>query len=229
MKNNLSPERMGRPLRGHLERLVGLMEGPAPETEEDWNKVLRDVRDFAMDTSGMASFGAGLRDIDVKAPPREAVVSSKTLREALNKASYGVPFAVLQVLERVARRDIFHLLQQPAAAQWDAAKQRYVPIIDPDRDTFSLATLRGLHQCVFEHGRLLKECQAAAKVKPGRKRKDEPTPTPTICGKLFVAKKQTQLYCSGACLNRTLMRKKRAGKGVAKAHARRKRMRRGSR
>src|SRR5262245_34724810 len=114
MKNNVSPRRMGQTFRGHLEWLVGRMEGPPPETEEDRNKVLRDFRDFAMLVSGMGSFGTAIgNNMDLKAPPRDAVVGSKTFREALKKAGYGIPFAVLQVLEHVAKRENFELSQQP--------------------------------------------------------------------------------------------------------------------
>jgi len=203
-------KRIGSTCREQLAWLVGRIEGPALGTDE-WRHLLNELRIFAMSSAGAPSSGLEVWPIDLKELPREIVVSSKTLRAALQKAQYGILYAVLDVLERVARRQRV-MLRQHWVAGWDQKRKRYLLGVAPEKDTFRDAVLRGVTRCVLEHGHLLKECQASAKLKPGRKRKDEPKPMQAVCGKLFVARKQTQLYCSGACLSRTLTRKKRARK-----------------
>jgi len=124
-----------------------------------------------MYAAGISSSGLSVRDIDLAKLSPEIVANSKNLREGLKKAPWGILHAVLDVLERAAKRQRFPLPQQPQAATWHAEKERYVPTVAPQDDTFREAVLRGVARRIFECGHLLKECQAPAKVKPGRKRK----------------------------------------------------------
>lgn len=205
-------KRIGSTSRDQLAWLIGVLEGPVLQTPEDWVSLRRGLLVFAMHAAGAPSYGLTASDIDFKPLTIPIVTSSKTMREALKKAQWGVMWAVLDMLERVASRQTFVSPQQETRVQWSEGKRRYVSVIDPARDSFRKAIIRGLTKCVFDNGRLVKECQAPGKVKTGRKRKGESEPMPSVCGKLFVGRKENQLYCSGACLSRTLTRKKRASK-----------------
>jgi hypothetical protein len=196
MENNLLfdiLQRIGSTPRDQLSWLVGLVQYRAPQTAEDWGNLRRELAVFAMHAAGAAS----LLNATDKDPPK--------LRDA---------FA--DILRRAARRQTIPFLSRPRALGWDASKGRYVETVNPEQDNLRNAVLRGLARRLLECGHLLKECQAPARLRPGRKRKGEPTPEPGVCGRLFVARKRTQLYCSGACLSRTVTRKKRAGKTTKK-------------
>ena len=196
-------ERIGSTPGGQLSWLVGLVEGRAPQTPEDWGNLRRELHVFAMHAAGAASL---------------LPASDKDLARLLE--------AFDGVFRRAARRQAIGFPSQARALGWDASKGRYVDTVDPGQDNFRNAALRGLATRLRECGHLLKKCQAPAKLRPGRKPKGNPRPDPGACGKLFVASKQTQLYCpGGACLSRTLTRKKRAGNKTRKRkklHARRK-------
>ncbi len=179
-------------------------------------KLHRELIVFAMLTTDAPSSGLPVRTIDLKELSRDVVVSSETLRSGLKKAQWGILHAVLEVFEHVAKGEQFSVPQQPQVGMLDSKKNRYVPVVDPGKDSFRNAVLRGVARCMFEAGHLVKECQAPAKMKPGRKGKGERKSEGTLCGKLFVARKQTQLYCSGTCMSRTLTRKKRARKNSRK-------------
>src|SRR6185436_20197702 len=100
--------RIGSTCREQLSWLVGMLEGPTLGTEE-WNTLHRTLHVFAMHAVGAASFGLAVRDIDIKELPLEVVTHSKSLREALKKAGFGIMYDVIDVLERVARRERFSL------------------------------------------------------------------------------------------------------------------------
>jgi hypothetical protein len=185
-------KRIGSSPREQLSWLVSLIESRAPQTPEDWGNLRRELLVFAMHAAGAPSYGLACRDKD----------EEKLLE------------AIAEVLELALRRKESALPMQPRKLRWDSSTGRFYEAVDLEQDTFRNAVLRGLSRRLMECGHLLKECQAPAKVKPGRKRKGEPKPEEAVCGKLFVARKQTQLYCSGACLSRTLTRKKRAEKKV---------------
>lgn len=188
-------ERIGSTPRGQLSWLVRLVEGRAPQTPEDWGNLRRELAVFAMHTAGTPSFGLRASDKD---PQR-----------LLN----DLP----DILKKAARRQTIGFPLKPTALGWNANKGRYVETVDPEQDNFRNAVLRGVKLRLREYGHVLKECQAPAKLRPGRKPKGKPKPEPGVCGRLFVASKQTQLYCpGGACLSRSLTRKKRAAKKANK-------------
>lgn len=216
----INVERIGNSPRKQLSWLAELVEGRPPQTPEDWGNLHRELVMFAMDAAGMGSFGASVRDIDLPKLSPEIVASSKNLREALKKAPWGILYAVLEILERAAARQQVSLPPQPQVADWNPKKQRYVPRFDSTNPRLRDAVLCGVGTRIFECGHLLKMCQAPAKLRTGRKRMGVSKPEQGECGKLFVARKRNQLYCSGTCLSRTLTRKKRAGKEARKPQGR---------
>ena len=192
----INVERIGRRPREQLSWLVGLVEGRAPQTPEDWGNLRRELHLFAMDAgearSVVPSFGLATQDSD-----------AKRLLSALRR-----------IMGKIRRREA---LEFPAhVLSWNASKGGYDDTVDSAQDNFARAVLRGVRRRIRECSHLLKVCQAPAKLRPGRKRKGEPKPEWGVCGRLFVARKRTQLYCSGACLSRTQTRKKRAGKKARK-------------
>ena len=92
---------------------------------------------------------------------------------------------------------------------WDERKGRVDKCPAPDQ-LFETVIFNRLGELILDYGHLLKRCEAPAKMKPGRKPKDgasaEEAPSGP-CGKKFVAIKETQLYCTSACLDRALTRR----------------------
>jgi hypothetical protein len=202
-------KRMGTGSRDLLSWLVAQFEGP-PLEEDEWRKLYSNLSTFTMLTAGTPLSGLAAREIDMESLSREAIDKSLTLRAALHKNPWGILYAALDMLEKAANREVFQLANQSEVGRWDSAKHRYVRTVDPLHDNARAATLRGVARCLFEHGHLLMACQAPAKMKPGRKAAGRAEELDATCGRLFVARKQTQRYCSGACLSRIMTRKKRA-------------------
>jgi len=110
-----------------------------------------------------------------------------------------------RIFERaVAHQDIDALKRpQAAVSRWDKDTKRYKQYIS-DSEIFETRAIDRLGGLILRFGHLLKACEAPEKMKPGRKAKSE-TPRPRgKCGNRFLAVKETQLYCSPACLDRAL-------------------------
>jgi hypothetical protein len=88
---------------------------------------------------------------------------------------------------------------------WDHRTRRYKKIENKADDTFETCAFRRLGELILTHGHLVKRCDAPAKMKPGRKPKNGRNEAARgKCDTPFVAIKETQLYCSPACLDRAL-------------------------
>lgn len=94
---------------------------------------------------------------------------------------------------------------------WDPQTRRYKKDEQKQSEYFETRAAGRLGELILSHGHLLKICKAPEKMKAGRKPKNTVKEKPRgICGKRFLATRETQLYCSSPCLDRALVHKKAA-------------------
>jgi len=101
----------------------------------------------------------------------------------------------------------------PGLLVWDKKKNNYQEIEDPQQHTVTRRVATRLRFLIKNYGRLIKICKAPAKRPPGRKPKRPRAKAKSvgICSRRFLARKETQLYCSPTCANRVITRRKREG------------------
>jgi hypothetical protein len=191
----MKAERIGTTPSDQLKWIIGLVDRRLPRSEGDWLNLRDEI---------CLLVGIGL-PIPPGAPYKKLEQFLTDLIEAYRS-----------IIDRaVAHEQIGGLPRPSPVLVWDGERYRKQPSFHDV--TFLNLAIGHLAQLVETHGHLLKRCEAPAKMRPGRKPKDKSKDEAVgFCGNLFVARKKTQLYCSSACLNRVLTRKKRAKLGKKK-------------
>lgn len=192
-------EAMDRIGHTHCEQLawaVRITSANRPESEGAWLKLHYEIVTFAM-LAGPIGLPAPIINRDKKRFEENVLDEfSALIRQALEHETIQTK-----------------LSQQPGFLMWDEKRQRYFQQQDFYNDDVTKAAARGLAKRIVECGHMLRKCPAPAKRKPGRKAKNQPKISKTIeeaCGNVFVAKRRNQKYCSSACLNRIITRRKRS-------------------
>jgi len=131
------------------------------------------------------------------------VQSDTYLNDALN--------LLRTMIEKAIHRDCLTEIPRPYAPQlsWNNQNRRYQLDERKESEFFETRVAQRLGELIVSHGHLLKQCPAPEKMKRGRKPKNAGEQKPRgVCGKHFVAVKETQLYCSSQCLDRAVAQRK---------------------
>ena len=199
----MKPERIGASPRDQLRWVLRVVERRLPRSEAnegDWLNLEREIQEFA----GFPFPG------DWGAPLTR-------LEENLTDI---VKWLHSTVMLAVDRREI-NVLPRPDARRliWNKSAQRYEQCESRLDDNFVFRIHDKLGRLIESHGHLLKQCTSPAKMRPGRRPKDGPANEPAgECGNLFLASRDTEIYCSPACRSRVVSRRKRARPKGKKKH-----------
>jgi len=161
----------------------------------------------------------------------ELLLFSRTATPAPVRALHGPWEAyVLEVFRQAVDATVRHVpyegwprphARETVATVWNEATRRIVKQTNHPSEIDTNAIWH-LQELITSHGHLLKACQAPSKKRAGRKAKDAVQVVDGgLCGKWFVADKESGLYCSSACASRTLTRKKRKNRAEKAAKIRR--------
>jgi hypothetical protein len=115
-----------------------------------------------------------------------------------------------RMIEKAVAREQITEIPRPYSPvlSWNQQTGRYRLDERKESEFFETRVAGRLGELILSHGHLLKICKAPAKMKPGRKAKDAEEKPRGECGNRFLAIKETQLYCSPACLDRALKSRK---------------------
>jgi hypothetical protein len=200
----MKQERIGITPQDQLRWVIGIVDRRLPRTEADWTNLLHEIQLF-VNFAFPAPWGTPFTRLE------------RNLKDIVEWFRSTIDAAV-------ERREI-NTLPRPEAPvlKWDKTTERYREVENVNNENFVYRIQERLGNLIKTHGHLLKRCEAHAKMRPGRKpRHNIENETVGVCGNLFVAKKITQLYCSSACLNRAITRKKRQGTSHGKKRKRKK-------
>ena len=191
----MKPQRIGTTARDQLKWVLRVVERRLPRSEGDegdWINLEREIQEFA----GFAFPG------DWGAPFTRLEKNLTDIVQWLHRA----------VMLAVKRQEI-DVLPRPEARRlvWNKLLRRYEQDESRLDDNFVFRIENKLGRLIESHGHLIKQCTAPAKMRPGRRPRNGPITEPVgQCGNLFLASRETEIYCSPACRSRVVSRKKRA-------------------
>src|SRR5262249_31501336 len=184
-RDNMEPERIGGTPRERLKWVLDMVERTLPRSEGDWLNLREEIRMFVGTSAIHVIDPATLTD-----PKRFHSFFTELLdnyREMIDRAvgrDRGLTLSTQRMQETLV---------------WDSPAGRFRKESIRHSETFATLALRPLNDLLLTHGHLLKRCEAPAKMRAGRKPRKQTKEEPGgICGNLFVAVKETQLYCSSA-------------------------------
>jgi len=184
--------RIGNTLWEQLKWVLDNVDRELPRSDPDWLNLWFEAHEFA-----------GPADTPDGRAEEVQLYIQHNLADMLETFRHMIDFATW-------RHRITGLPRPPAPElAWDAAAQRYRKEFRDRSESFGTRALGELGELLEAYGHLVKRCQAPARLKPGRKKKGAAAEA-GLCNKRFLATRETQIYCSSACLARTVERKKAA-------------------
>jgi hypothetical protein len=193
----MKQEIIGRTPKEQLWWVVNVIERTLPRSEEGWLNLKDEIRLFV-------------------GSPTVRVIDPATLTDHKRFQQFfkDLLTAYNDMIDRAVERDRGATLTTPRTQEtlvWDESIGRFRKESIRQREMFVTLAIRRLNDLLLAHGHLLKRCEAPARMRPGRKPDNAPkSENGGVCGNLFVAERQTQVYCSIRCSNRAQTRMKRA-------------------